>query len=65
MCSLLTTLQGMQETLRLLVGQVTTSIAQRNEGVPVRVVLILVGVMAIIILSLIGFDISKFKDVVP
>jgi hypothetical protein len=47
-------LNQMQIALNLLVGQITTSISQRNEGVPVRVFLIVVIVMAAFSLSLIG-----------
>ena len=43
------TLRSMQTTMELLVGQVTVSISQRNEAVPIKVFLIVVGTMALII----------------
>ena len=65
MSLLMGTLDSMQETLRLLVGQVTTSISQRNEGVPIKVFMVVVLVMAAIVAVTIGVDISALRDVAP
>ena len=58
MSKLMGTLDSMQGTLSLLVGQVTTSISQRNEAVPVRIVLLIVGVITLIALAGWGLNIS-------
>lgn len=65
MCSLLTTLQGLGETMRLLVAQVTTSINKSSDGVPLKVFMIVVVVMAAIIAVTIGVDITALRDVAP
>ena len=62
---LMNTLHTMQETLQLLVTQITTSISQRNEAVPVKVVLLIVGIMAAIIAVVVGLDIGQVKAIVP
>jgi len=49
MGSLSETLRSMQTTMELLVNQVTIGITQRTEAVPIKVFLIVVGVMALII----------------
>jgi hypothetical protein len=56
--SMQNTMSLMQNTLSLLVQQVTTDISQQRNGVPVRVFLIVVVVLAAIIAVTIGLDIS-------
>lgn len=51
-----------QQILQLLVTQVTTSISQRNDAVPLRVFLIVVLVLAAIIALVIGVDVTGIHN---
>ncbi len=57
--------ETMQNTLSLLVQQVTTSISQRAEAVPVRIVLIIVLMMAAIIAAVVGLNLAGLFAGVP
>ena len=57
--------EQMMNALNLLVAQVTTSISQRNEGVPVRVVLIIVLIMAGLIAAVVGLDLKGMLAEAP
>lgn len=54
------TLGTMTQTLHLLVGQVTTSIAQKTEGVPLKVVYWIVGILILILAATVGLDIAGY-----
>lgn len=58
------TLRSMQTTMELLVGQVTTSISQRNEAVPIKVFLIVVGAMALVIAVVLGVSLTDVAGIV-
>jgi hypothetical protein len=54
------TLGTMTQTLHLLVGQVTVSINQRTEAVPLRVVYGICGILILIIAAIVGLDIAGY-----
>ena len=60
--ALLETLRSMQTTMELLVGQVTISISQKSDAVPVKVFLIVVGTMAlIIVVGVLGISLADLS----
>lgn len=63
MSRLVATLDGMQQTLSLLVGQVTTSISQRNDGVPLRVFLVVTVGLIVVLFTVIGLDAANIYHI--
>ena len=57
--------EQMMNALNLLVAQVTSSISQRSEAVPVRIVLIIVLVFAGLIAAIVGLDLKGLLVGVP
>lgn len=58
MSSLTAIMTMTQKTLDLLVSQVTINIAQSRSGVPLKIFMIVVSVMAILIVMLIGLNVA-------
>jgi len=66
--ALLETLRSMQTTMELLVGQVTVSISQKSDAVPIKVFLVVVGTMALVIAIVLGVnmtDLVNAKNCLP
>jgi len=59
--ALLETLRSIQTTMELLVGQVTVSISQKSDAVPIKVFLIVVGVMALVIAAVLGISLADLS----
>jgi len=59
--ALLETLRSMQTTMELLVGQVTISISQKSDAVPVKVFLVVVGTMALVIAAVLGISLADLS----
>jgi hypothetical protein len=53
------TIEQMQSSLAIMITQFNANIASQRDGVPVKVFLIVVGVMAAIIAVVIGLDVTK------
>ena len=62
--ALLETLRSIQTTMELLVGQVTVSISQKSDAVPIKVFLIVVGTMALVIAIVLGVSLTDVAEVV-
>ena len=62
--ALLETLRSMQTTMELLVGQVTVSISQKSDAVPVKVFLIVVGTMALVIAGVLGISLADLTGLI-
>jgi len=55
------TLEQMQSTLTLLVSQVTTNITQQSSGVPLRIFLIVVLLLAALVAAAFGLNVSGYE----
>jgi len=62
--ALLETLRSMQTTMELMVGQVTVSISQKSDAVPVKVFLIVVGTMALVIAGVLGISLADLTGLI-
>ena len=59
--ALLETLRSMQTTMELLVGQVTVSISQKSDAVPIKVFLVVVGTMSLVIAAVLGISLADLS----
>ncbi len=60
---LLGVMEQVQDTMQLLVSQITTNINQRNDAVPLKVVLLMIGVLVVVILTTVGLDATNLYHI--
>ena len=54
---------SLQQVVTLLVTQVTTNIAQRNDAVPLKVFMLVVGTLVLILAAIVGLDMGGYHVV--